>query len=251
MEVIHHPRSTVNLHPVERWISILGGSALTLSGITRGRSGLTRTVTGALMLQRGFSGHCYAYQALGVRTAPSGAAVPYELGIRARAAVTVNQPRDKVYQFWRQLENLPRFMRHLVSVEPVDEKRSHWIARGPADREYSWDAEIINERENELIAWKSLADSEVDSAGSVRFCDAPGGRGTEIRVELQYNPPAGLVGAYVAKLFGREPEQEIAGDLRRLKQFLEGGEIATTEGQSHGEAKMDSAPGKALERRIA
>ena len=187
-------------------------------------------------MRRGFSGYCEVYNALGIRTAPSDATLPYELGVRARAAVTVNQPRQQVYQFWRQFENLPHFMRHLVSVEPTGQNRWHWEAKGPMEKTIGWDAEIINEIPNELIAWKSLEGSDVDSAGSVRFKDAPGNRGTEIRVELQYNPPAGAVGAYIARLFGREPEQEIVSDLARLKQFLESGEIATTEGQPHGEA---------------
>jgi uncharacterized membrane protein len=146
----------------------------------------------------------------------------------------VNESRPSLFEFWRNIENLPRFMRHLVSVEQRDPARSHWVAQGPGDRKVEWDAEIINEIEDALIAWKSLPGGDVDSAGSVRFADAPGARGTEIHVELQYNPPAGIVGAYVARLFGREPEQEIEADLGRLKQYLECGEVATTEGQPRG-----------------
>jgi len=146
------------------------------------------------------------------------------------------------------LDNLPRFMRHLVSVDQLDYRRSRWVAQGPAGWRVTWDAEVINEIPNELLAWQSLAGSQVDSAGSVRFTEAPGGRGTEIRVELQYNPPAGIVGAYVARLFGREPEQEIEADLNRLKQFLECGEVATTDGQPH--ARLHHERG-ALEEAIA
>ncbi len=229
-------RTITNVHPVERWLSVLGGGALAISGLSKGRSGIGRTLTGAALLKRGISGHCDAYRLLGIRTAPSAATIPYELGVRARAAVTVAAPRDKVFQFWQQLENLPRFMTHLISVQSLGNKRSHWVAKGPAGREVAWDAETINEIENELIAWKSLPGSDVASAGSVRFKDAPGGRGTEIRVELQYDPPGGLLGAYVAHLFGREPEQEINADLIRLKQFLESGEFATIEGQPKGGA---------------
>lgn len=125
-------------------------------------------------------------------------------------------------------------MHHLITVEQIDQQRSHWVAQGPANKRIEWDAEIINEIPTQLIAWKSLPGSDVGSAGSVRFKDAPGGRGTEIRVELQYNPPGGVVGSYFARLFGREPEQEITADLGRLKQFLESGEAATTEGQPRG-----------------
>jgi uncharacterized membrane protein len=125
-------------------------------------------------------------------------------------------------------------MKHLVSVDVLSETRSHWVARGPAGRRLEWDAEIHNDVENGLIAWRSLRGSDVDSAGSVHFKDAPGGRGTEVVVHLQYNPPAGMVGATVAKLLGHDAETEIESDLYRLKQFLECGEVAVTEGQTRG-----------------
>ena len=122
---------------------------------------------------------------------------------------------------------------------------------GPCNRPVEWYAEIINEVPSELIGWKSLPGSDVDCAGSVRFTDAPGGRGTEVRVELQYNPPAGMVGAYLARLFGREPEQEIEADLGRLKQYLEGGEVATTAGQPQGGSKAQRVAAETLEEAIA
>jgi uncharacterized membrane protein len=177
---------------------------------------------------------------LGVRTEASTSTLPYELGIRARAAVTINQSRETVFASMRNFQQFPRFMRHLKSVEPLGDGRSHWVAEGPLGSSVSWDAEIINEISNELIAWKSLPGSQVDHAGSLRFADAPGQRGTEVRVEMQYNPPAGIVGAYVARLFGREPEQEIAADMRRLKQYLECGEVARTDNQSRGGAALQS-----------
>jgi uncharacterized membrane protein len=186
------------------------------------------------MLHRGITGKCKVYRALGMRTAPSDATLPYELGIRARSAITIAKPRPTVYSFWRDFENLPRFMTHLLSVERSGEKKTHWVVQGPIGRKVEWDAELINEVPNELIAWKSLPGAGIASAGSVRFSDAPGGRGTQVRVELQYNPPAGVAGAYLAKWLGREPEQEIDAALRRLKQFLETGEIASIEGQSKG-----------------
>jgi uncharacterized membrane protein len=120
-------------------------------------------------------------------------------------------------------------MRHLLSVEQREGGRSHWVAEGPLNHKVEWDAEIINEIPDELLAWKSLPGSDVASAGSVQFKDAADGSGTDVHVELQYNPPAGQVGAYAARLFGREPEQEIQADLRRLKRYLESGEAATTE----------------------
>jgi uncharacterized membrane protein len=126
-------------------------------------------------------------------------------------------------------------MNHVESVREIDQTRSHWCVKGPAGRQVEWDAVINNEAENELIAWRSLPGAAVDSAGSVQFKDAPGGRGTEIRVELQYNPPGGTLGAVLAKLWGEEPSQRIHEDLLRLKQILEAGEVPTTAGQPSGQ----------------
>jgi uncharacterized membrane protein len=235
MQVLTSEIRTPNVHPVERWISVAGGALLAANGMRRGRKGIFEMVTGALMVRRGLTGKCEVYRALGMRTTPWEATLPYELGIRARSSITIAQPRETVYLFWRQLENLPKFMQHLLNVEPRGEKRSHWVVEGPMGKKFSWDAEIINEIPNELIAWKSLPGADVDSAGSVRFSDAPGERGTQVQVELQYNPPAGVAGAYLAKIFGREPEQQIDADLRRLKQVLETGEIASTTGQPKGD----------------
>jgi len=195
-------------------------------------------LAGSEMVRRGVTGKCYLYQTLGVRSACAGQgkniSVPYELGVTVHDAVTIYKPRAEVYAFWRALSNLPRFMKHLKSVEHTGPNRTHWVAEGPGGKSVEWDAEIVNEVENELIGWRSLEGSSVDMAGSVQFKDAPGGRGTELQVELQYNPPGGVVGAVVAKLFGRDPKSEIESDLGRLKQFLESGEIATTEHQPKG-----------------
>jgi uncharacterized membrane protein len=148
--------------------------------------------------------------------------------------VTINKPAEEVFAFWRNFENLPRFMRHLESVTTEGSTRSHWVARAPAGRRVAWDAEIVEERPNELIAWRSLDDADIRNAGVVEFERAPGGRGTTIRVSLSYAPPGGKVAAAVAKLFGEEPGQQIEEDLRRLKQLLEAGEAPTVEGQPRG-----------------
>jgi uncharacterized membrane protein len=201
---------------------------------------------GGELVRRGATGHSFLYEAVGVRTASLGqgaetTSVPYELGVRVDEIITVNKPPEEVYRFWRNLENLPSFMKHLESVRVLDGGRSHWVAKAPAGRTVEWDAVIHNEVPNELIAWRSLPDSRVDHAGSVQFRLAPGGRGTEVRVELQYNPPGGLMGAAVAKIWGEEPSQQVKEDLRRFKQILEAGEILTTEGQpSAREAKPRS-----------
>jgi uncharacterized membrane protein len=152
----------------------------------------------------------------------------------AKAAVTVNRPRDEVYGFWRKLENFPRFMAHIESVEVRDGGRSHWRATAPAGRTVEWDAQIRADRPGELLSWESLPGSGVENRGSVRFADAPGGRGTEIHVTISYKPPAGALGATIAKLFGEEPQQQVKDDLRRAKQILEAGEIVRSDGAPEG-----------------
>jgi uncharacterized membrane protein len=176
-------------------------------------------------MRRGLSGHSYVYEWLGIRTAPKGqgaetTAVPYELGIRVDELVVINRPRAEVYRFWRRLENLARFMENVERIREIDATTSHWVVKGPAGRRTEWDAVIHNEIPDELLAWRTLPGAEVDHAGSVTFSDAPGG-GTEVMVELQYNPPAGTLGAAFAALFGKEPGMEIEKDLRRLKRLLE------------------------------
>jgi uncharacterized membrane protein len=143
-------------------------------------------------------------------------------------AVTINRSAEDLFKFWRNFENLPRFMTGLVSVR-AEGKRSHWVARGPLGTHAEWDAEIITEESNRLIGWRSLEGSEVATAGSVHFNPAPGGRGTEVRVEMKYEPPAGKVGALIAKLFGEDPARQIQEDLRRFKQLMETGEIPTAQ----------------------
>lgn len=223
-----------NVGDAERYASAAGGGLLALYGLSRGSlAGLGLAAAGAALLYRGVTGHCHLYGSLGVNTAdrPGRAtSVRAGHGVRVDQAVTVNVPPEQLYRFWRDFANLPRFMDHLVSVRAEGE-RSHWAARGPAGTTVEWDAEIVNERPNELIAWRSLPGSQVDNAGSVHFTPAPAGRGTVVRVELKYDPPAGKLGSAVAWLFGQEPNRQVREDLRRFKQLMEAGEIPTTRGQ--------------------
>jgi uncharacterized membrane protein len=147
------------------------------------------------------------------------------------SSVAINRAPADLYRFWRDFQNLPRFMPHLRSVQVDTGQRSHWVAQGPAGTTVAWDAEIIDDRPDALIAWRSLAGADVDQAGSVRFEEAPGGRGTFVRVCMEYYPPGGALGTVVATLFGEEPGQHIQEDLRRFKQLMETGETATTAGQ--------------------
>ncbi|KAB1944950.1 SRPBCC family protein [Micromonospora sp. ALFpr18c] len=154
--------------------------------------------------------------------------------IRMEVAVTVNRSPAEAYRFWRDMENLPRFMAHLESVHVDDLRRSHWIARGPAGHRVEWRAEIVDDQPNRSITWRSLPGTRVPNAGRVAFVPAPGDRGTEVRVRLRYAPPAGALGRVVAKLFGEEPEQQVRDDLRRFKQVLETGEVVRSEGSPNG-----------------
>jgi len=151
-----------------------------------------------------------------------------------RAVATILRPRDEVYAYWRRLEQLPTFMRHVEEVRETGDGRSHWVASAPAGMTVDWDAEITEDRPGERLAWRALPGSKVRNAGAVTFAEAPGGRGTEVRVELTYEPPAGPLGVVVAKLFGEEPSQQVKDDLRRLKQVLETGDVVTAKGDGPG-----------------
>jgi uncharacterized membrane protein len=232
-------RSDRNLSEVERWASIAAGTGLAIYGLTNLKSaGWLYAGIGGLLLRRGVTAHCDLYEAVGMNTAgtrtDTRAALRGPRGVNVLESVTINRPVADLYRFWRNLENLPQFMRHLESVEKVTDTISHWRAQGPAGMIVEWDAEIYNEIPNKLIAWRSLEGSDVVSAGSVNFDEASGGRGTRVTVHLQYSPPGGKVGAAVAKLFGRDAETEIREDLRRFKQLIEAGEVPTTSGQPRG-----------------
>jgi uncharacterized membrane protein len=226
MKVIPHYKHATNITQPERWLSgFFGGMAIVTGLQKRGASRLLITAAGADLVRRALSGHSLVYEWLGIRTAPKGqgeetTSVPYELGVRVDESVTINWPRTEMYRFWRRLENVEQFMDAVDSVVQLDCCTSRWTVKGPAGRRIRWDAVIHNELENELIAWRTLPGADVDHAGTVRFQDAPNG-GTEVVVELQYNPPAGTLGAAVSKLWGAEPGMLIRQGLQRLKQLLE------------------------------
>jgi uncharacterized membrane protein len=233
-------RKEINVSEAERWASLVGGGALALYGLTRGTwGGLGLAALGGSLLYRGATGHCSVYGALGINTAERhgpATSVAAGHGVKVEKTMTINRSPEELFRFWRNFENLPRFMSHLESVRICGENRSHWVAKGPLGMRMEWDAEMITERPHETIGWRSLEGSEVDTAGSVHFTPAPGSRGTEVRVILKYDPPGGKLGAAAARLFGKAPEQEIQEDLRRFKQIMEAGEVPTTQGQPSGRA---------------
>ena len=229
-------RETVNVNDAERLVSSALGSVMVYSGLKRGSiGGLLVAGLGGGLIYRSYTGHCGIYKALGRTSARAASPGQYQTrGINVQEAITISKPADQLYAFWRKFENLPSFMNHLQSVTPLDDKSSRWVAKGPAGTNVSWDAEIINDQPNETIAWRSLPGARVDNSGSVRFLPAPDGQSTEVRVNLDYIPPGGVAGKWFAKLFGEAPDQSIHEDLRRFKMLMEAGEIATTDGQSHG-----------------
>lgn len=154
--------------------------------------------------------------------------------MQARTAITVNAPPQEVYARWRDFERLPEFMYHLESVQVTGGSRSHWAAKAPGGTNVEWDAEITEDEPARRISWRSLEGADVQNSGTVRFQPAPKGQGTEVHVELEYTPPGGALGAVVARLFGEEPNQQAADDLRRFKQLVETGEIARSDGSPMG-----------------
>lgn len=239
--------SDVNVADVERWASALGGAALAAFGIQqsireRSVGGAIMAAAGGTLIYRGATGHCPMYAAAGINTAEGGsdtrAALGGARGVNVEDAVTINRPLGDLYRFWRDFEQLPRFMQHLKSVRKLDDRRSHWVAKAPGRRTVEWDAEIINDVADKMISWRTIGDSDVTSAGSVHFDDAGPDRGTVVRVKLQYAPPGGKLGAWAAWAFGEEPSQQIHEDLRRLKQLLETGEVPTTKGQPRGKQSI-------------
>ncbi|HLP41493.1 MAG TPA: SRPBCC family protein [Fibrobacteria bacterium] len=224
-----------NVGTLERIASVAAGGTLLYFGIGKlygktytfkkvGWSGVLLALGGVNLLLRGTLGKSIIYKAFGFSTAN---VVKASKGaIHVEKSATVDRSADEIYRFWRNFENLPRIMDHLKAVRTIDERRSHWVAKGPAGMEVEWDAEITEDLEGRRIAWRSLEGSDVFTQGHVTFDPAPDGRGTEVRISLEYQPPGGKAGAALAKLFGEEPNQQIDEDLRRFKRMLETGEIA-------------------------
>lgn len=221
----------VNVHPAERKVSrVVGVGLLAFAGLRRGLIGASAGLLGAALLHRGTTGHCHAYAALKVSTAHGkrgpAASVPHGQGVRIRRAVVVPQSAAQVYKFWRTLTNLPIILHGVEEVIEMPDGRSHWRARGPLGVAVEWEATIINDVDGELIAWRSLAGSQFNHAGSVRFAPAVGGVGTVVTWTMEYDPPVGLIGTFVARMLGADPARAVDDGLRRLKLMLAAAEVA-------------------------
>lgn len=217
----------------EKYGTLLTGGAMVLLGLNQ------RSLRGALLA---LAGGGLAYQGATAQkslsdTVSDAVSQSLELGKSKQVEKTVtilNKTPAELYNAWRNFENLPMFMKHLQSVQVIDETRSHWIAKAPLDSSVEWDAEIVSDQKDQLIAWSSVEGSDIDNSGFVRFQAAPAGRGTEVKVVLEYTPPGGTVGTAIAKIFGEAPEHQLGEELRHFKMLMEAGEIANTEGQSSG-----------------
>ena len=221
---------------MERVVSTVLGGLLALdalSSFSKGKPlrGILMSLIGGGMLYRGTSGYCFVYRGLGVTGEDAAfASHPLSRETHVTESITILKSPNEVYGFWRDFRNLPRVMKKLERVDVFDEKRSHWTVRGPQDRFFEWDAEIVEDDPGELIAWRSTGAQDVWNRGSVRFQQATAGRGTTITVDITYRPPAGVVGAAYAWATGNPPALIIRRDLRRLKYYLETGELPA-EGQ--------------------
>lgn len=217
-----------NISATGRLVSTVAGAALAIAGYQRSNKRLGALGIG--LVARGASGWCPVTAAFDPRAQNDSELTKRHLGgsrgVIVENSITIYRPVSEVYSYWRNLENLPRFMEHLEEVRVFDRFHSHWVARGLLGIHVEWDAEIINDIPPTLLSWKSVGHPDVVSAGSVRFRPA-GEHATEIRVKLQYDPPAGKLGATVAWLLGEDPEHQVAEDLRRFKQLLESGEVPT------------------------
>ncbi len=247
-----------NVSPTERLVSGVAGGALIALGAKRGDAlGVILSIVGGGLALRGATGHCQVYDAMDINTADESHTRKLSAGskkspftnsvtsskIHVKKSVTINKSPAELYQFWRNFENLPKFMTHLESVTVTGEKTSFWKAKAPFGTTVEWNAEITSDVENERIGWKSAEGADVANTGVVEF-NPTSNRGTEVRVVLTYEAPGGKLGATIAKLFGEEPSQQVYGDLYRFKSMMEAGELIKVEGQTSGReaaAKTKSA----------
>ena len=209
----------INLNWPERYTSIIGGAKLGLSGFSNIFSNpfasILKIGAGGYLLSRGITGHCELYKRIGkLSTNP--------INVNIRSTFTVNKLRHKVYNFWRKLDNLPLFMKHLESVEMIDAMYSHWVLKLPGDvATVSWHAEIVKDEPNEMIGWSSLPDSMINNAGKVRFQDTADGKGTLVDVVISYQPPAGGVGAGIAQILNPLFKKMVDKDVQNFKQYMD------------------------------
>jgi uncharacterized membrane protein len=225
--------SHINTGTGERIASVIGGAALLYFGVQRlSLKHVLMTLTGVVLLRRGISGHCELNEAIGRNTARHEGSP-----VLVKRSITINKPRQEVYAFWRKLENLPRFMKHITEVDQLDTegKRYHWQMEAPKwGKKVDWEAEIVDEIPNERILYRTYNGSDVGQAGEISFKDGPQGEGTEMQATIKYYPPQGSIGSAIAKMLNTLIENVVHEDMRRFKYLLETGQMPSGKGTSSG-----------------
>jgi uncharacterized membrane protein len=224
--------SNVNIGDAERVVSGVSGLALVAGGLRRGGwGGALLALAGGALIYRGATGKSPLYANFGTTTAGKrrGGESRHNVhrGVLVRDTITVGRSPEECYTFCRDLNHLPRFIDHIQAIQKIDETHSRWVIRTPIGTVLTAECAIFNDQPGRLIAWRSLDNAEVRSAGAIRLQPAPGNRGTEVTVEYNYEPPDGLLGATAAKLLGHSPDRRMREDLRRFKQIMEAGEVVT------------------------
>lgn len=226
-----------NISQPEQFLSLAAGTGLAVMGLRRGGgAGFALAAAGIALLERGATGHCRVFSALGFNTADDDEyyaeeyTVDPDEAMNVEHVITIGKSRDELYNAWRDFSRLPSFMDHLQRVDVLSDTRSHWVTRGPANTRVEWDAEIVEDIPGKRITWVTSGNSAVQHEGWVEFRDAPAGRGSEVKVSLAYEAPTGRLGRAVAYLMGKSPYQQVRTALHRFKQQMEIGHIVSSEG---------------------
>ncbi len=239
----HGGSPRVNIGQAERQVTLITAAGLAAVGvIKRGPIGLAMLGLGGIMAYRSVKGHCMLYDKLGINAATSERPDPtalYEHGVHLEESVVVAKPADELYDFWRDLSNHPKFMANLKQVATNDAGLSHWVVEAPTGGIYEWDAEIIADDDGRSLSWRTVGAADAHHAGTARFNELKGDRGTQVTVEIQYLPPTGaaFIGKLAAKLFkllGQDPSGDLRQNLHNFKHLMETGELPTNEGQPRG-----------------
>ncbi|WNM62613.1 SRPBCC family protein [Candidatus Nitrospira neomarina] len=226
-----------NIGAIEQVLSVGMGTGLIGFGLTqRGKGRILPILVGGSLLMHGFSNHSRLYEALGIDES-YGTPIRHPLNriVHFRKSICINRPAADIYAFWRDLNNLPRFMHNIVAVEILDDTRSVWHARGPFNKEVYWEAEILEERQNEMLTWRTIeSESNLEHEGVLSLRRAAGNRGTILSLDCRWSPPGGVFGAAMAKLLPDDPARQVSEDLRRFRQLMETGEITRNQEACQG-----------------